>query len=388
MTPIVKPGLEVLLAEGATSLRGRRVGLITNPTGVTSDLTPNVVALLAAGVKIVALFGPEHGFDSSVQDALAVDGGRDAATGLTIFSLYGATEKPTPDMLAGLDVLLFDVQDAGVRFYTYPWTLALCMTAAAEAGIPVVVLDRPNPIRGDVCEGPVLEAGFESFVGMYRVPLRYGLTVGELAGLLNQEFGIGADLTVVRMRGWRRGMWYADTGLPWVQPSPNLPALDTTIVYPGTCLVEGTTLSEGRGTTKPFEVVGAPWLDGTRLAAILHVRGLPGVRFRAAAFTPTFDKFSGELCRGLQVHVTDRASFRSVETGLHLVAAAQEVAPRDFAWRPALGDDRLHFDLLIGNDWVRQALDAGEPVPDVVARWASDLECWRNLRTRYFLYDV
>ncbi|MFN8499902.1 MAG: DUF1343 domain-containing protein [Anaerolineae bacterium] len=383
----VKTGLEVLLADGAAALRGRRVGLVTNPTGVTSDLTPNVTALLAAGVNLVALFGPEHGFDSSVQDALAVGEGRDTATGLTIYSLYGATDKPTPAMLAGVDALLFDVQDAGVRFYTYPWTLALCMVAAAEAGIPVVVLDRPNPIRGDVCEGPVLESGFESFVGAYRVPLRYGLTVGELARLLNQEFSIGADLSVVKMQGWRRGLWYADSGLPWVQPSPNLPTLDTTLVYPGLCLVEGTTLSEGRGTTKPFEVAGAPWLDGARLAAILNARSLPGVRFRGAAFTPTFDKFSGQLCRGVQVHVLDRSVFRPIETGLRLLAAAREIAPHDFGWRPAPGDSRPHFDLLMGNAWVRQALDAGAPVEEIIARWGPELAVWRDLRTRYFLYD-
>ncbi|MFN8481883.1 MAG: DUF1343 domain-containing protein [Anaerolineae bacterium] len=386
MAERVRPGLDVLLADGAALLRGRRVGLVTNPTGVTSDVTPNVAALLAAGVNIVALFGPEHGFDSSVQDALAVAEGRDTTTGLTIFSLYGATEKPTPAMLAGLDVLLFDVQDAGVRFYTYPWTLALCMAAAAEVGLPLVVLDRPAPIRGDVCEGPLLRPGFESFVGLYPVPLRYGLTVGELAGLLNVEFGIGADLSVVKLAGWQRGMWYADTGLPWVQPSPNLPTLDTTVVYPGTCLVEGTTLSEGRGTTKPFEVFGAPWLDGARLAAILNARELPGVRFRAAAFTPTFDKFSGELCRGVQVHVMHRRRFRPIETGLHLLAAARAIAPHDFVWRPALGETRLHFDLLIGNDWVRPALDADTPVEEIVALWEPELAHWRDLRARYFLY--
>ncbi len=387
MAEQVKTGLDVLLAEGLAMLRGRRVGLVTNPTGVTHDLTPNVTALLDAGVNVVALFGPEHGFDSSVQDALAVGEERDEATGLTIHSLYGVTEKPTPEMLAGLDMLLFDVQDVGVRFYTYPWTMALCMAAAAENGLPIVVLDRPNPIRGDVCEGPVLLHGFESFVGMYPVPLRYGLTIGELAGLLNQEFKIDADLMVVKMQGWRRGMWYGDTGLPWVQPSPNLPTLDTTVVYPGTCLVEGTTLSEGRGTTRPFELIGAPWLDGARLAAILNSRGLPGVRFRAAAFTPTFDKFSSGLCRGVQVHVVDRARIRPIETGLHLLSAAREVAPDDFAWRPAIDDRRLHFDLLIGNAWVREALDEGVPVADIVARWQPDLERWRELQRRYVLYD-
>ncbi len=387
MADRVESGLDVLLAEGAQTLRGRRVGVVSNPTGVASDLTPNFAALLDMGIQVVALYGPEHGFDSSVQDALAVGDDRDSTTGLRVFSLYGATEKPTSEMLAGLDVLLFDVQDAGVRFYTYPWTMALCMAAAAENNLPVVVLDRPNPIRGDVCEGPVLVGGFESFVGMYPVPLRFGLTIGEMAGLLNVEFGIGADLTVVKTQGWRRDMWYAETDLPWVQPSPNLPTLDTTVVYPGTCLVEGTTLSEGRGTTKPFEMIGAPWLDGARLAAILNAKGLPGVRFRAAAFIPTFDKFSGELCRGVQVHVVDRAVYRPIETGLHLLAAAREVAPQHFAWRPAPSENRLHFDLLMGNDWVRQALDAGVGVREIVARWQPDLERWRGLRQRYFLYD-
>ena len=402
---MVKTGLDVLLAEKLHLLRGRRVGLVTNPTGVTSDLESTVDVLhRAPGVQLAALFGPEHGFRASAPDGVAVASGRDRRTGLPVHSLYGPTKKPTPEMLAGLDVLVFDLQDCGARFYTYTWTLRYCLEAAAENRLPLLVLDRPNPIGGEAVEGPVLDRRFASFVGDWPIPIRHGLTLGELATLFNRT--IGADLTVVRMQGWQRAMWFDDTGLPWVLPSPNLPTLEAATVYPGTCLVEGTNLSEGRGTSRPFEFVGAPWIDGASdLALALNTLRLPGVRFRPVAFAPTTSKHSGSTCGGVQVHVLDRQAFRPVETGVYLLATIQRLYPGDFRWllsswegRPPEAPSCLtsrngghdgaspHIDLLAGTDRLRQAIDAGVPVADIVAEWQPGLAAFCQERAGVLLY--
>lgn len=385
-TTRVMSGLDSLLDTRRDLLRGLRVGLISNPTGVTADVTSNVDALREAGVNLVALYGPEHGFASHVQDGLEVGHGVDERTGLPVYSLYGEARKPTPEMLGGIDALVFDIQDAGVRFYTYLWTMALCMQAAAENGLRFVVLDRPNPITGMRAEGPVLEPGYESYVGLYPVALRLGLTVGELARLVNDHFGVGADLTVIPLEGWRREMWYDETGLPWVAPSPNLPSLDTAIVYPGTCLVEGTNLSEGRGTTRPFEMIGSPWLDGFALAEALNDLGLAGVRFRPTAFIPTFSKHANETCYGVQLHVTDRDAFMPVPAALHLIAAARSQSPARFAWASYFPEGTRPFDLLIGNGTVRAQLDEGTPVNHIVAAWAAGLAQWTALIAPHQLY--
>jgi len=383
---MVKTGLDVLLAEKLHLLRGRRVGLVTNPTGVTSDLQSTVDVLhRAAGVHLAALFGPEHGFSASAPDGVAVASERDRRTGLPVHSLYGPTKKPTPEMLAGLDVLVFDLQDCGARFYTYTWTLLYCLEAAAENGLPLLVLDRPNPIGGEAVEGPVLDRRFASFVGDWPIPIRHGLTLGELATLFNRS--IGADLSVVHMQGWRRAMWFDETGLPWVLPSPNLPTLEAAMVYPGTCLVEGTNLSEGRGTSRPFEFVGAPWIDGDDLALAMNALRLPGVRFRPVTFAPTTSKHSGSTCGGVQVHVLDRQALRPVETGVHLLATIKRLYPGDFRWLPTSWEGQPpHVDLLAGTDRLRQALDAGVPVADIIAEWQPGLAAFLPEREAALLY--
>jgi uncharacterized protein YbbC (DUF1343 family) len=343
----ISAGLDVLLAQPLNLLRGKRVGLLTNPTGVTCDLKPNIVALRAAGVNLVALFGPEHGFSASAADATPVASARDAGTGLPIHSLYGDTRKPTTEMLAEIDVMLFDLQDVGARFYTYTATLALTLEACAENHLPIIVLDRPNPINGVVVEGPLLEPALQSFIGHGPLPIRYGMTIGELAQFYNRELNIGAELQVIAMRDWTRAMWFDETGLTWVPPSPGMPHASTTIVYPGTCFIEGTNLSEGRGTALPFEIVGAPWLDGYALAEELNARRLDGVQFRAVTFTPDASKHAGRVCGGVQVHVTNRDAFHSVTTGLYVIAACRAQSPDRFEFLLTSWEGKPpHLDLL------------------------------------------
>jgi len=318
-----------------------------------------------------------------------VAGTRDAATGLPVWSLYGERREPTVAMLRGLDVLVVDLQDVGSRYYTYNWTMALAMRVCASVGVRVVVLDRPNPLGGVVVEGNVGDPAFASFVGLYPLAVRHGMTIGELASYLNREHAIGADLTVVPMTGWRRWMLWEDTGLPWVAPSPNMPTPDTARVYPGGCLIEGTNLSEGRGTTRPFEWIGAPYLDAHRYAAALERLRLPGVRFRPARFLPTFQKWAGRLCGGAQVHVTDRARFKPFLTGLAEIAVARRLAPRQFAWRrpPYEFEKRLlPIDILCGTDGVRKAIEGRRPLSAIERAWRRELERWKRRRQTYLRY--
>jgi uncharacterized protein YbbC (DUF1343 family) len=377
-------GVEVLLQERPELLRGRRVGLITNMTGADSALRSDVDLLARhPGFELVALFGPEHGVRGDVQAGEQVDSSRDPVTGLPVYSLYGQTREPTPAMLAGVDMLVFDIQDVGARFYTYPYTLAGAMRAARRAGIPIVVLDRPEPLGGERVEGPVLEPEFASFVGLFPIPLRHGMTLGELAGLFNDAFGIGAQLQVVPMQGWRRGEEPLRASLPWIPPSPNMPTPDTALVYPGTGLFEGTNLSEGRGTTRPFEIVGAPFVDAQVLAARMNALDLPGVRFRPAAFTPTFSKHAGVPCGGVQIHVVDRHAFLPVRTGLALLKTLHDLYPGQFRFLPG---EPPFFDKLAGNAWIREAIERGEPLAAIEARWQVDLERFETLRRHYLLY--
>jgi len=386
--PVV-PGIEVLLDERLDLLRGKRVGLVTNPTGVDRGLR-STIDLLAAhpDVELVALFGPEHGVRGDAQAGDHVGSFRDRATGLPVHSLYGEHREPAAEMLAGIDVLVFDIQDVGARFYTYPYTLAGVLRAARKAGIAVVVPDRPNPVGGLHVEGPVLEPEFASFVGMFPIPIRHGMTLGELARLFNDEFGIGAELHVVPMRGWTRAQPEPGHALPWVMPSPNMPTPDTALVYPGTALFEGTNVSEGRGTTRPFEIVGAPFVDADALAARMNALDLPGVHFRPLWFTPTFSKHAGELCGGVQLHVTDREAFAPVRTGLALVQAVHDLYPQRFRFLE--GDSRNRkrpfFDLLAGNAWIRQAILDGESPQAIEARWQQDLRRFEELRRRHLIY--
>ena len=338
-------------------------------------------------INLTALYGPEHGVRGDAQAGSYVDFYIDETTGLPVYSLYGKTRKPTPEMLEDVDVLVFDIQDVGTRFYTYIYTMALAMEAAKEKGIPFVVLDRPNPLGGLKVEGPVLEAPeYASFIGQYEIPLRHGMTVGELAKLFNKEFGIGADLKVVKMKNWKRQMNYEDTGLEWVLPSPNMPTLDTAYVYPGTGLIEGTNLSEGRGTTKPFELLGAPFINSTELARELNKLKLKGVEFRAASFTPTFSKHSGVLTHGVQVHITDYDDFVPLETGLHIVKTVHDLYPEEFEFRAEDSKGISFFDLLIGNGWVRDDIEAGKSVKQIKQKWERDLKGFLKVRSKYLLY--
>jgi len=382
----VRPGLEVLI-ERPGLLRDQRIGLVAHTASVTPDLVHAADAL--AGSGLVALFGPEHGFNADAQDLIEVGDARDPRSGLPIFSLYGATRVPTPPMLAGLDTIVVDLQDVGARYYTFVYTMLHVLEAAARDGKRVLVLDRPNPLGGEETGGNVLEPAFSSFVGLHPLAARHGMTIGELALMFREERGIDVDLRVVRMRGWHREMTFEDTSLPWVLPSPNMPTVDTAVVYPGACLVEGTNLSEGRGTTRPFELVGAPWLDGHALATALGREDLPGVAFRPTAFTPTFHKHAEVPCLGVQVHVRDRRRFDAFLAYLLLLHHARRQDPRRFAWRDPPYEyelEKLPFDILCGTDRIRRRIEAGGSPRRLAAGWAKERLAFLKRRTRYLLY--
>jgi uncharacterized protein YbbC (DUF1343 family) len=387
------PGLEVLASRRFRPLAGRRVGLVANPTAVTRALVHAADLLHGApGVRLAALFGPEHGVRGDAQYMAAVGGERDARTGLPVHSLYGETPaslRPTGEQLDGLDALVFDVQDVGARYYTYQATMLLCMEAAAEAGKAFVVLDRPNPIGGVLVEGPALRPGFESFCGLHDLAVRHGLTVGELALLFRAERKLDLELEIVPCRGWRRGATFRETGLPWVFPSPNMPTPETALVYPGMCLLEGTNLSEGRGTTRPFELFGAPWLDADRLAHDLAREGLPGVGFRPASFVPTWDKHAGVRCHGVDLVVRDPARLRPFRTGLAAVIHARAQDPARFAWRREPYEfvrDVPAFDLLCGSAREREAIEAGASVSDLAGPIAAEERAFARRRAPYLRY--
>ncbi|HOW86303.1 MAG TPA: DUF1343 domain-containing protein [Candidatus Aminicenantes bacterium] len=403
----VKPGVEVFLEKHLDLVKGKRVGLITNQTGTDAGLRSTVELFQSnPAIRLVALYGPEHGVRGDAQAGVYVPFYYDQAYKLPVFSLYGQSFKPDPGMLRNIDeymrsfdtreagkvpeggmvkdvdVLVFDIQDVGTRVYTYVATMAYAMQAAAEAGLDFIVLDRPAPINGVDMEGAILEyPELSSFIGLFPIPLRFGMTAGELARLFNDKFlARTAKLTVIPVEGWSRSMWFDETGLPWVIPSPNMPTLDTATVYPGLVAIEGTNLSEGRGTTRPFELFGAPWLDGHALAARLNALGLPGVRFREAWFTPSFSKFQGELCGGCQIHVTDRTAFRPVATVLHIIRTVRDAAPGKFAFHAD------YFDKVMGTASVRKALEAGTDVAAILESMRPGLESFAALRRAYLLY--
>jgi uncharacterized protein YbbC (DUF1343 family) len=388
--PSVRTGLDVLLRDRLSLLRGRRIGLVAHQASVDSRLEHAAVLLHdARGARLTRLFAPEHGLWGAAQDHAAIASARDPVTGLAVVSLYGARREPTAAMLRGLDALVIDLQDVGSRYYTFVWTMALAMRACARAGIEVIVLDRPNPLGGAVVEGKMPDPAYRSFVGLYPLPTRHGLTIGEVARWLALAHGLRPQLTVVEMRGWRRRMLWEDTDVPWVAPSPNMPTPDTARVYPGGCLFEGTNLSEGRGTTRPFEWVGAPYLDAHAYAEALADEDLPGVRFRPARFTPTFHKWAGRLCGGVQIHVTDRHRFKPFVTGLAVVAAARRLAPRRFAWRrPPYEFERrlLPIDILLGTDRIRRAVERGRPLGEIERGWSGGMLAWKRRRTPVLLY--
>jgi uncharacterized protein YbbC (DUF1343 family) len=378
----VRPGIEVLLADSAGLVRDRRVGLVTNQSGVDASGVSDVVRLRAAGVRLVALFSPEHGFRGAAAPGAAVASSVDSATGLPIYSLYGTTSAPTGEMLAGIDLLLVDLQDAGARYYTYLTTTVDVMRAAGPKGIPVVVLDRPNPIGGAV-QGNVLEEAHISPVGRLAVPMRHGLTLGEQARLARSDLRIPVTLIVVPVAGWRRGVTFDRTGLPFIPPSPNLRTIESLFHYPGLCLFEGTSLSVGRGSQAPFEQVGAPWLDTVGVLEDFRRAGLQGVRVRAAAFTPRGPgdgKYADTLVAGIRLEVTDRATYDPTATAVHLLAAIRGRHPREFGWIPR------HFDRLAGTTGLRAALEAGTDPAAIVQGWEPARRAYLERRKSVLLY--
>ncbi len=382
-------GSERLLDSGA--LRGRRVGVVCNPSSIDAAWR-HVLDRVASepGVTLAAIFGPQHGFRSDVQDNMVETGhAEDATRRVPIYSLYSETREPTPAMLEGIDVLVIDLQDVGVRIYTYIYTMAHCLRACGRHGVKVIVCDRPNPIGGLAVEGPTLERGYESFVGLFPIPMRHGLTIGELARLFNDRFALEADLEVVPMDGWSRAMYFDQTGLPWVMPSPNIPTLDTATVYPGTVLFEGTMVSEGRGTTRPFELIGAPWIDAERFAAALNARRLDGAFFRPAVFEPTFQKHARTPCGGCQIHVLDRASFSPCTSAAALLLECYRTDPARFEWRQPPYEyetTKMPIDILAGSSALRQQIEGQVPLEDIIESWESGVAAFEDTRAPFLMY--
>ena len=409
---IVRLGIEIFLEKHLDLVQGKRVGLITNPTGVDSRLETSVDLFYKnPKVNLVALYGPEHGVRGDAQAGeyvpFYIDKRYDMPEySIPVFSLYGQSLKPAKgmfkdiddymrsfdtqkvgkipeeSMVKGIDVLIFDIQDVGTRIYTYVATMAYCMKASAESDIEFLVLDRPNPINGVSIEGPLLEyPEYSSFVGVYPVPVRHGMTVGELALYFNDKFlEKKANLTVIPMEGWNRGMWYDETSLPWVIPSPNMPTIDTATVYPGQVFLEGTNVSEGRGTTKPFELFGAPWIDGFRLKEELNRLNLPGVKFREAWFTPTFSKYKGKLCGGAEIHVVDRSQYKSFDTSLFIIKTIRDIYPENFKFHTE------YFDKIMGTSRIREAIEKGAGVMDIIRSYQEELNSFSKRREPYLLY--
>jgi len=388
-TTRVRLGSEQLLTSGM--LKNKRVGIVSNPASIDAKFQ-HIVRVLAETpeVGLAAIFGPQHGFRADVQDNMIETAhASDPSRGVPVYSLYSETREPTAEMLKGLDALVVDLQDVGSRIYTFIYTMANCLRAGRKHGVPVIVTDRPNPIGGDTVSGPTLVKGFESFVGQFPIPMRHGMTIGELARFFNDTGGIGADLTVVPMEGWQRGMYYEDTGLPWVMPSPNVPTVESAVVYPGTVLFEGTNVSEGRGTTRPFELIGAPWVDAEALAEKLRTYDLPGVHFRPVVFEPTFQKHARQACGGCQIHVLDRREFRAVESAVAVLVEIRTQNPSAFQWRQPPYEyehDKMPFDILAGSSQLRQQIEAGLPVRTIYYSWLQDHERFRIDRQPFLLY--
>ncbi len=390
-SPKVKTGADVLVSEKLDLIKGKRVGLIVNHTAVLSNGKHLVDALNENNEVIVAaLFGPEHGVRGDTTGA--VEDAIDQKTGIPLFSLYGKTYRPSKEMLEGIDVLIYDIQDVGARFYTYISTLGHVMEAAAENEIPIIVLDRPNPIRTDYIDGPVTDDTMKSFVAYAKIPIAYGVTIGELADMYNDESWLAndlkADLTVLKMKGWKHNMWYDQTGLTWIKPSPNMPFLSTAVVYTGTCLFEGTNVSEGRGTDKPFELIGSPWIDAAKVASELNSLNISGVEFEVQKYTPTIrpgnvrpPKYNDELCNGIYLKITDRDKFEPVKTGIYLLWSIKKNHPDKFEWRIN------SIDRLSGTVQVRKMLDGGKSPEEIFSTWEKNLNIFKAIREKYLLYQ-
>ncbi len=382
----MKLGLDIFLEQYVGQFTGKRIGLVTNMTGVNSKLVPTIDLFFGhPDIQLTALYGPEHGIRGDAKEGQTVASSIDPYTQLPVYSLYGETRKPTKEMLEDIDVVVFDLQDIGTRYYTYIYTMAYVMEACKEFGKEFVVLDRPNPISGDAVEGNLVEKDVRSFVGLYPIPNRHGMTIGELALLFNHAFNIGCDLKVIPMRGWKREMYFDETGLFWVPPSPNSTGIDMSILYPGTCLVEGTNLSEGRGTTRPFEYIGAPFIEGYRLAKVFNEKSMQGVLARPISFIPTYQKYKDEVCEGIQLHVVDRKSFHSLKTGLTLIETIADLYPSHFKFVQHEDINKSFFDLLAGTKALRQQILSGNS-QNFLAECAEELSIFNENKKAYLLY--
>jgi uncharacterized protein YbbC (DUF1343 family) len=374
------------------TLRGAGVGLLVHPASVNRELEPAVKLFQQSEeFRLTALFGPQHGIRAETQDNMIEwEGFIDKETGLPVYSLYGRKRKPDPSMLNDMDVMVIDLQDVGSRYYTYIWTMDNCFEACADMKKSVVVLDRPNPLGALITEGPVLDMNFSSFVGMRQFPVRHGMTIGEIAGYLKSRFYPSLDLHVIPMKGWKRDMWFDDTGLPWIMPSPNMPTLDSAIVYLGMCLLEGTNLSEGRGTTRPFEILGAPFIDPGGFTEKLTELNLPGVIFRPLYFQPTFQKFSGQLCGGVQLHVTGRDRFRPFLTGAAVIRTVHDLYPDHFKWKMPPYEyeaEKMPIDILAGTDRFRRDIEEGETLESMEKWWQEQCMAFnKEVREGYLIY--
>lgn len=381
-------GLDVFLHDYSSKFSDARIGLITNSTGVNCELRRNIDLFLEHGLKLVKLFGPEHGIYGAAPDGVKVSDAVDPRYKIPVYSLYGDKTRPTKEMLEDLDVVVFDIQDVGLRFYTYIYTMAYCMEESAKYDIKFIVLDRPNPINCEIVDGPVIKKDFDSFVGGYGLALRYGMTIGELARYLNDYYKMNADLMVIPMDGYARSYFYDETGLFWNTPSPNLPSLEHTLLYIGFCLLEGVNLSVGRGTVHPFKYIGAPWIDSQRVYEELKKFDHPGVTFRERVFVPAAFKLQNQVCNGLEFFVTDKRKIKPLHLAIDLIYVLKKVHPESFRWDSYFHDEspRYYFDLLIGNDYYRKAIEEGAASKDFESLWQSESQQFSRLSIKYRLY--
>jgi uncharacterized protein YbbC (DUF1343 family) len=383
-------GIDRLLQNDFKGMRGMKVGLLSNISCCNSGLRPTV-SIFERSSKVVlnAIFAPEHGFHCALQDQIKVPDSQHHGR-VMVHSLYGRKLKPTRHALRALDAIVIDLPDIGTRYYTFLWSAMLLAREAAKSGKKVFVLDRPNPLNGMIVQGPMIDPGYESFVGLYSIPIRHGMTMGELCNMFNQEYNLGADITVIKMKGWRREMCAPDTGIPWTVPSPNMPSFATALIYPGMCLLEGTNVSEGRGTTKPFEILGAPWIEPYALAHSLNRCNIPGAIFRPIDFMPTFHKYRKKLCGGVQLHVKDHTRFSPIITGLQTIKKIHSMFREEFRWRKPpyeFEKEKMPFDILIGNSWIREAIEKNTPVDTIQKRWHPALNRFKDKRKDYLLYS-
>lgn len=387
----VRTGLELFERLWPQDFKGARVGLVAHPASVDGRLEHAVNLFRWSKIfRLSAVFGPQHGIHGQTQDNMVEwEGFRDPASGLPVYSLYGKVRKPTHSMLEHCDVVAVDLQDMGSRYYTFIWTMDHCMQACQEAGKAVVVLDRPNPLGGRLVEGPVLDPAYASFVGLKPLPVRHGMTIAEIGTYLHETFYPGLDFRIIPMRGWKRTMWFDDTKLPWIIPSPNMPTFDTALVYPGMCLFEGTNISEGRGTTRPFEIFGAPFIHSETIVKVLREFRLPGVSFRPHSFQPTFQKYAGMLCGGAQIHVTDRGKFRPFKTGVAILKAIRNTWPHDFKWKEPpyeYEEVKLPIDILAGTDRMRKDIEAGKDLLEMETWWKEEAKAFEKIRKKFLIY--